>query len=423
MRLYIGFIKKNKKKFLTLALVLLLLINIVSLSFILFDFGVIKSPETTVQVTIKNITLDEIIIESIIKVKNPNSFDISIKDMKISTFSNDGFKIGILEVKGGDIKSGKSRVFKNTDSFAFQGHDFKILKTKIDGNVGVKLFGIFEKKIPLDIKILTSVEKVIDDFKIPQISLDADFVDLNPSGMNFTCEINVVNPNDYKLYLQNVIISVENSYNRLSNIIFKDGAVKPNDISLFRVNGSVSYEALDVGTLFLKLTGVAGIRFGGIEQFLNVSTSASLVIPNISDFIFQGERIDFDLPVQFKVRLRGVESTVGFKIYNPSNIPLLGENLICSIYRLDGENKHLLDEKKMDSCPIGPHNRVCVKTKLLVPYRRFFSSGSGQILPDKIILGIDGDLSIAGTNQSFPVSLEAYVDPNIFNPSDVIFEE
>ncbi len=413
----------KRKKVLTILLILLLLINIISLSFIFFDFRVIKSPKTIVEVNVKNITDDEIELETIFRIKNPNVFDISVKNLKITTFTKNDFEIGILKIKGGDINSGDSKVFTSTDVFGFNGHDFKKLRTKITTDIGVKIFGFFEKNIPIDVTVLTNVEDVVNNLKAPVINFDVEFDDLNKNGANFTTEISFFNPNSFQIYVENLNLSIENSDKKTGFLSLKDDEIRSEGYSTITSSGSISYDTIDAGRLFLNLTGTAGVRVGGIVQYLDISAVSTVDIPKISDFVFNGERIDFDLPVQFEFKALGVVSTVGFKIYNPSNIPLVGENLVCSIFRLDGEDKHLLAEKNMESCPINPTQRVCVKTELLVPYWRFFTSGSGQIVPDKLILGIDGDLSIAGTSQTFPISVEAYVDPHLLNPKDMIFEE
>ena len=66
------------------------------------------------------------------------------------------------------------------------------------------------------------------------------------------------------------------------------------------------------------------------------------IIPDIKEFVFKGEEIDFKIPVQFKLTLDGILSTVGFSFYNPSNVSLVGDNLRCFIYRSDGEKQTLL---------------------------------------------------------------------------------
>lgn len=413
----------KRKKIFTMLLLILFLINIISLSFIFFDFGVIKSPETIVEVNIKNLTEDEIQLETIVRIKNPNVFDISVKNLKITTFTEDNFEIGILKIDGGEINSGNSKVFSSSNVFGFDGHDFKELRTKISTDIGVKIFGMFEKKIPMDINVLTNVENVVNNLKTPVVNFNVEFDDLNKNGANFTTEISFFNPNSFQIYVDNLNLSIENSNEKTGFLSLKGNQIKSNDYSTITAKGNIPYTAIDAGKLFLNLTGIVGVQAAGIKQDLDITAVSTIGIPKISEFIFKGERIDFDLPVQFEFKVLGVISTVGFKIYNPSNIPLFGENLVCSIYRLDGENKHLLSEKHMETCKIKPSQRVCVRTELFVPYWRFFTSGSGQIIPDKLILGIDGDLSVAGTSQSFPITLEAYVDPHLLNPKDIIFEE
>ena len=177
----------------------------------------------------------------------------------------------------------------------------------------------------------------------------------------------------------------------------------------------------------MDLKGTAGAKIAGINQNISFSADASFKIPKIKEFIFNNDTIDFGLPLQFKFKLNGILGTVGFRMYNPSNVPLLANNLVCRVYRLDGDNITLLGREIMDTCQIAPRNRICVKTQILIPYKKFLLSGSKKILPNFIILRIDGDFSIDGTKQVFPISVNGFVDPHLFkntefkNP-DVSFE-
>jgi hypothetical protein len=128
----------------------------------------------------------------------------------------------------------------------------------------------------------------------------------------------------------------------------------------------------------------------------------------------------FQIPVQFKIRLRGIIATVGFKMFNPSEIPLEGRNLECCVYRLDGEQKILLGKKGMEPCKIEPGDIVCVNTEIIIPYRKYIFTGLFKLRPDWIVLNINGFFSIAGTRQEFPISLNAYVDPSLFLPKEPV---
>jgi hypothetical protein len=107
-------------------------------------------------------------------------------------------------------------------------------------------------------------------------------------------------------------------------------------------------------------------------------------------------------------------------MYNPSEIPLEGRDLVCKLYRVDGEQMTLLGEKNMDACKIAPNDRVCVKSEIVIPYLKYLLSKPFRILPDWIVLNIEGHFSIAGTRQEFPISLNAYVDPTLVREKESI---
>ena len=113
------------------------------------------------------------------------------------------------------------------------------------------------------------------------------------------------------------------------------------------------------------------------------------------------------LAAGFYIRRRFGDN-VELKIYNPSDIPLYANNLVCTFSRLDGDKTTLLAKKDMDPCEITAKHTICVKTELRIPYLTYLFSGSKKLLPDWIILNIVGDFSIAGTRQVFPISINAY---------------
>jgi hypothetical protein len=116
----------------------------------------------------------------------------------------------------------------------------------------------------------------------------------------------------------------------------------------------------------------------------------------------------------FKLRARGVLCTIEFAIYNPSKIPLDARNLMCSIFRLDKNETHLLGQQNMNPCTIEPKNKVCLSTQILIPYSKFLFSGTRRILPDWFILTIEGNFSISGVNRSLPISITGNLSPHLF---------
>ena len=112
----------------------------------------------------------------------------------------------------------------------------------------------------------------------------------------------------------------------------------------------------------MNVSGIAGVKIAGISKNISFSADASFDIPDIKNFIFVNESVDISLPVQFKFTLFGIKATVGLRFYNPSEIPLVAENMVVSISRLDGENISVLGEEKMESCEIAPKKTICIKT-------------------------------------------------------------
>jgi hypothetical protein len=78
----------------------------------------------------------------------------------------------------------------------------------------------------------------------------------------------------------------------------------------------------------------------------------------------------------------------------------------------------LLGQESMEICTIAPQERICVKTQIIIPYSKYLFSGSLKLIPDWIILKIEGDFHIAGTKQAFPIALNAYVDPNVIKQKE-----
>jgi hypothetical protein len=151
---------------------------------------------------------------------------------------------------------------------------------------------------------------------------------------------------------------------------------------------------------------------------LSLSTDIQVSIPAISDFVFQNEAVDLEISLQFKLRFKGILAIASFRIINPSEITLVGKNLVYRIYRLDDNTKTLIGEQDMVPSEISPKTDLYVNTEVLISYRKFFFSAGLKFLPDWIILRIDGNILIAGTKQVIPISVQGYLDPHLIRTID-----
>jgi len=410
----------SKKKLIYIFVLLLLIINIFTAVIIFFDIQIISVPKTEIFIDISEVNSDEIIINTKLIMTNNNMFEVGIKDFTIISMNNEEVELGRIKLLGGAIPSDESRVFSSTGKFVLKdSSNLTILKNKIIGKISVTLLGFITKTIPIDLMVITSIEEIFNNIEIPDVNIETSLSSINEEGVNLEVKVKVYNPTSLLYNVKNLFMDIKTDQGfSAGNITITGGVIEPKKSCMFYSNGTVFFNAFDSETIILNLKGIIGAKVGGISKNISFSTDASLIIPDIKEFVFEGNEIDFQIPVQFKLTLRGILSNVGFSIYNPSNISLIGDNLNCLIYRKDGEKMTLLGQEIMERCFIHPDERICVKTQIIIPYLKYLFSYPYKLLPDWIILRIEGDFFIAGTRQAIPLALNAYVDPNIFTQKE-----
>jgi LEA14-like dessication related protein len=269
------------------------------------------------------------------------------------------------------------------------------------------------------ILIVTSVEEIIENVKIPEINIETDFEKLTGKGLEYSISVYVFNPNNIEIRIDEFLIAIKTDENKdVGSLSIKGGIIKPETSSTFKSKGEILFEAIDAKILTVTISGEAAAKLSSFNKDISFSTETKVFIPDMADFIFQNKTLDIEIPAQVKLRLKGVLGIIGLKIFNPSEIPLVGKNVIFRIYRVDNDKKTLLGEQDMDSYDISPKEQIFVNAEILIPYRKFFFSAGFKFLPNWIIFEIEGNLSIAGTRQVIPLSLKAYVDPHLIRILD-----
>lgn len=267
--------------------------------------------------------------------------------------------------------------------------------------------------------IVYSVEETIEDLNIPEITLETEFKKLTEEGLEFSVSVNIFNPNNFELKIDDfLLVALTDENNNVGSLTIGGGIVKPQTSSTFKSRGIVSFEVFDAEVLIFLIDGDATLKILDYEKTLSLSTDMEVFIPNIKDFIFNNEAVNIEILVQLKIRLRGLLAIVGFKVFNPSEITITGKSLVYRIFRLDDDTKTLLVEQDMDSFEISPKTEVLVDEEILISYRKFFFSAGFKLLPNWIIVQVEGDLSIAGTRQLLPISINAYFDPHLIRNLD-----
>lgn len=411
-------------KKLKILLMILVIINLIFASFLVADIQLFESPEITINIDVLDVNSEEIKLGSRIEISNPNGFDLIVSDLEILSKTRDGKDIGSILIEGGKIPPNSQKSFNSTDEFGFQSNDFGVIESTVSTVVGVNILGFITKTVPLKITAIASVEKLIDEIIPPDVHIDFKFDKVIRRGINFSASIDIYNPTGFEFNIDTLILDILTEEKEIVGEIEVHGStISPKSSEVFSSKGLLEFDALDAETLWINVSGIAGVKVAGISKNISFSADTAFQIPKIKSFIFENDSITVSLPVQFKFTLNGLLGTVGFKMYNPSEVPLVGENIVCSISRLDGEQNLILGSEEMQTCNLTPHKTICIKTQILIPYLDYLFSGSGKILPDWIILTIEGGFSIAGTRQSFPVSISAYVDPHFMRNSEFVVPE
>ncbi|MBN1860906.1 MAG: hypothetical protein JW840_05540 [Candidatus Thermoplasmatota archaeon] len=397
-----------------LLLGILIIINAVIGGVLVFFIQDIREPEIDVEFNLSQITTDDLRFTAKISMTNNNQYDLVIKNLNIVGKTPDGDIILDVRFVGGSIPARQQRVFVTNETLAFSGDLSSKIYSSIQGIFGLNFAGIFEKTIPFHINITASFQDLFKNISSPRLSITAEVTEITENGVLFQGSVRVNNPNLFEMSLENFTTRVETEkgeqVGELSQI---QGIIHANGTTDFPLNGTLFYEALNAKTLNLIVAGNAGVHLMGIDESLALSASTQLLVPDIKELLFQNESLGITLSLEAKIRLRGFLTTIGLTLSNPSKIPLQAHDLICSIYGLTGENKKLIAQKPMEPSMLEPEKQDFLETQILLPYLKLVTAGTRKLFPDWFVIRLQGNFSIAGVNQSIPVSIDATISPRL----------
>lgn len=397
-----------------LLLVILIIINAVIGGVLIFFIQDIKEPKIDVEFNLSQITTDEMIFTARISILNDNQYDLLIKNLNITGKTPDGHIILDLQIVGGTIAAQQQRIFTSNDSISFEGELSSKIYSSVHGIFGVNFAGIFEKTIPFHINITASFQDLFNNISSPKVSVFAEVTEVSETGVLFQGIVSVENPNSFEMSLDNFIARIETENGDLvGEFSPMQGIITPNGTSEFQLNGTLLFVALNAEILTLKVTGNAGVHLMGINKAIPLSAIAQLPIPDINELLFSNESLGITISLDAKIRAGGFLTTIGLTLYNPSNVPLEANDMLCSIFGLTGENQKMIAQQSMEPSTLESKKQDYLETQILIPYLKLLTAGTQKILPDRFVIRIQGNFSIAGVDQSIPVSLDATLNPHL----------
>jgi len=398
-----------------IALIILFLINGLIGGIFLTTMNSITIPEIVASIDIVDINKDQIHMEIDIQIDNQNSFSLSVENFNVDSVMSTGKSIGDITVPGGEVASNSKKTFEAIGIYTLEGYDLKPINSTVTGTIAIGFFGIFEKEIPISMKIIASIDKIADNIDPPIIQIHAGISEIGSEGVGFSGSVEIINPNNFEIIMKNMSSNIiSDSGEILGSIVIPDTAIKQKDSTEVQLQAELLYTCLNAQIVFIEFHGDVGVQLAGLSKTMTIATRADIEIPDLNEILMANEVFEFAISAEFKVRFQGIITTVGLSIYNPTNIPFEANNLVCRLYAQTDNQTSLIVEGIMNPCEISTNSRVCIRTEVTMPYLKLLTAAGPRLIPEWFALGITGEFSIQNTTQTIPISINGLIDPQIF---------
>jgi LEA14-like dessication related protein len=397
------------KKLIVLILVSATILNIVAGAFIFLDIQVMNVPETNLTIELVNITADEAIIQTSLRVNNQNSFPIYVQNLTMVTVTDRGDIINTLFIEGGETKAHENKTFTATASIRFNGTLPDNLTSRITGTFGTMLLGIIRKTFPLKFSMITSLHNIITQFALPQVHLSANFSEITQEGINFAGTIEITNPNPIDIAIENLSANIETETGIQVGTVTLQGKMIPGKTTRqLTGSGWLLLKALDAKTLQMTLIGNIIIYVAGIRKSMNLSVRSDLIPPRL-------ERLLSDMPTEasltgnYRYSLKeGLHDQITFKIKNPNKITLLAKDITVKIYRVDGNKTRQISNGTLPDGIIAQQNTTILKGDMVIPLTKLWPRLGERFVPDQLQVVLRANITIQGFNQTIWIGVIGY---------------
>ena len=403
----------DMKKLIIILVVALFIGEIIIGSLLLFDVQLIKTPKTTINIDLVEITPEQVLVRTTLNFTNPNPFTLLIQNLHINTITENGEKIIDEEIASGNIPANGNKLFTSEMTIAFQDDIPNQLYSTFSGTIGIQILGIIQKTLPLEVTIVTNVTEALQNLVIPVVHLQAKINTITENGVNFTGTVDVDNPNPFELTVENIsLIITTDTGTQVGTFSVRNGLVPAKGVKQFTASGDLLFIVLNAKTVNITLQGTASAHVAGAKKTLPIHAEALITVPWLSDLLVSENPIELSLKGELKLTLRGLRANVSLNIYNPYVIELVAYDLECSLYRVDHDVETLLGNTKLQNCTVQADDANCLSGIIQVPYRTLLFSGR-RIFPDWFELRLQGNFSFEGIDQSLPLSIRAYLDVHL----------
>jgi len=407
-----------RKTIIAIILALLFVINIVTAALLFVDIQVLTFPETTIRVDVIEINSNEIIIHHDLQLYNPNSFEMILKDFQIVATTMSGEEVTNLTIDGGSIPGQSNRSFAGNGLIVMKGNLSGLLSSKITGIVGINLFGIIKKTIPLEVTVLTSLKDALKKISLPTVTVRAEFGTITRHAVNLTTEIDVTNPNPFAFFINNFILNITTETGtNVGNFIIPGSQIPAETSVTLHGYGTVIIEALNAKKLLINIHAEAGANVAGINKSLPFSSDIEIAIPDFNQFIPADKPLELELKPDLQRARGGLKSNMTLEVINPTKIPLVASDIVVIYYGVKNNQKYFVAEGSLGSGELTPEATTFFHGEALLLYSKLINFTGRGFLPDMIFAQLRANISLSGVHVSIPVAIGSYIDLQPLRPS------
>ena len=407
-----------KKTIIAIILALLFIINVVAAALIFIDIQVMAFPETTIRIDIIEISSDEILIHHDLQLYNPNSFELILQNFQIIATTTTGEVVTNITLDGGSIPGQSNRSFAENDQIVIKGNLSELLTSKVTGIVGVNLFGIIKKTIPLEVTVLTSLREALEKISLPTMLVRTEFKNITRDGLELIVEIDVTNSNPFDFFINNFILDITTETGtNVGNFIIPGSQVPAETLVTLHGSGSVMIEAVDAKKLFISLDAQAGVNVAGTTKVLPLSSEIEITIPDLNEFVPLDKYLELELKPDLQLTSGGIKSNMTLEAINPTKIPFYLSDIVVVYYGVTDNQKYYIAEASLGSGEYVPEATTFFYGETVLLYSKLISLDEKQILPDWIFAQLKVNVSLSGTHLSAPLSIGTYVDLQPLRPT------
>jgi LEA14-like dessication related protein len=398
------------RKKIIILLVIVAIFYIVIGALLLLNIQLMESPDILVEIEVSDINSENAVINTIINVYNPNSFDIIARNLNIVITTQDDYEGANVLIEGGKIGSNKNKTITEDLIIAFNGHSPERLISRISGDVGANILFI-EKTIPLKVGVVTSIENLLNEIAAPSISVEINIDDITTDYINLSAEITAYNPNPFDININDISAEIKtDSGEKVGSLDVSSGVITGKEYKELNASGWLLLKALNAKKLIIKMEGVAGANIAGFEKNLPLEIITTVNIPDLEEILLPKDYPTvLSIKVDGKLTLKGFLSNATLVVNNTLKVDLALRNTTVKMLVAHGDDEQLLGKTTIEEeIIVEAGNIKDVNSEIIIPFSKILSAD--LLSADWLLISVSADLTIRGIDPAVYLEIKGYQD-------------